>query len=82
MVKYGILQISDIEENPVLAKRKLNYTDEKKERREKLREIRAQRLEKKRIAELGHVMPSPDEKDVEKALRKVATKGGKLWMWY
>lgn len=79
MVKYGILQISDIEENPVLAKRKLNYTDEKKERREKLREIRAQRLEKKRIAELGHVMPSPDEKDVEKALRKVATKGGKLW---
>ena len=60
-----------------MAKRKLNYADEKKERREKLRELHAQRLEKKRIAELGYILPSSDEKDVERALRKVATKGGR-----
>lgn len=60
----------------MLAKRKLNYVEEKKERREKLREARAQRIEKKRIAELGHVLPSEDDKEAEKALRKIATKGG------
>ena len=60
-----------------MAKRKLNYADDKKERREIFRELHAQRLEMNRIAELGHILPSSDEKDVERALRKVATKGGR-----
>ena len=61
----------------MLSKRKLNYVDEKKQQRDKLREAKAQRIEKKRIAEVGHVLPSEDDKDAETALRKVATRGGR-----
>ena len=64
-------------ENPVLAKRKLNYSEEKKEKAEKLREARLQKMEKKRIAELGHVLPSATDEESEKALRRIATKGGR-----
>lgn len=60
----------------MLAKRKLNYSEEKKEKAEKLREARLQKLEKKRIAELGHVVPSANDEESEKALRRIATKGG------
>ena len=61
----------------MLAKRKLNYSEEKKEKAEKLREARLQKLEKKRIAELGHVSPSANDEESEKALRRIATKGGR-----
>lgn len=60
-----------------MAKRKLNYSEEKKEKAEKLREARLQKLEKKRIAELGHVIPSANDEESEKALRRIATKGGR-----
>ena len=61
----------------MLAKRKLNYSEEKKEKAEKLREARLQKMEKKRIAELGHVLPSAKDEESEKALRRIATKGGR-----
>lgn len=72
-----MINIVTLQENPVLSKRKLNYVDEKKQQKEKLREAKAQRLEKKRIAEIGHVLPSEDDKEAETALRKVATRGGR-----
>lgn len=34
-------------------------------------------MEKKRIAELGHVLPSATDEESEKALRRIATKGGR-----
>ena len=61
----------------MLAKRKLNYSEEKMEKAEKLREARLQKMEKKRIAELGHVLPSATDEESEKALRRIATKGGR-----
>ena len=44
---------------------------------EKARQSREHRAELKRIAMVGYVIPSEEDKETEKALKKIATKGGK-----
>ena len=50
--------------------------EEIREKREKARIAREHKVELKRIAMVGYVVPTEDDKEAEKALRKIATKGG------
>lgn len=50
--------------------------EELKEKKEKARLAREHKAELKRIAMVGYVLPSEEDKEAEKALKKIATKGG------
>ncbi len=51
------------------------------ERREALRLAREHKMQLKQIAKVGYVLPSEENKETEKALRRIATKGGWDGKW-
>ena len=64
----------------MLSKHISKEQEEIKEKKEKARQSREHRAELKRIAMVGYVIPSEEDKETEKALKKIATKGGKQWI--
>ena len=55
--------------------------EEIREKRENARIAREHKVELKRIAMVGYVVPTEDDKEAEKALRKIATKGGMVCIY-
>lgn len=51
------------------------------ERKEALRLAREHKMQLKQIAKVGYVLPSEENKETEKALRRIATKGGWSREW-
>lgn len=62
----------------MLAKRKLNHTEDKDEKAEQRRILQEKALERRRILKLGYVLPNKNDSENEETLRKIALKGGRV----